>query len=48
MKKEELAKDRIPVRPETKHRLKLYAVLNRMKYDQAINHLLDKLEKKKK
>lgn len=45
--KKEIAHDRIPVTPETKHRLKIFAVMNRMKYDEAINKLLDKFEKKK-
>lgn len=45
--KKELAFDRIPVKPETKYRLKLYAVKNRMKYDEAINDLINKTEGKK-
>ena len=44
-KKKELANERIPVRPETHHRLKLFAVKNKLTRDAAILNLLDKAEK---
>jgi hypothetical protein len=47
-KEEELKKDRIPCCNKTKIRLKKFQVNNEFKnYDEAINYLLDKEEKKK-
>jgi len=48
MKDGEKKEDRIPCCNKTKMRLKKYQVNNEMKnYDEAINKLLDKVEKKK-
>ena len=46
MKKEDKKDDRIPCCPKTKQRLKKYYVTNEFKnYDNAVNYLLDKIEK---
>ena len=45
MKKKEIATSRIPVTPETQHRLKIFAVKKSLTFDKAINYLLDKIEK---
>jgi len=46
VQKKEIATSRLPVRPETQHRLKIYAVTKNLTFDKAINFLLDKEEKK--
>lgn len=46
MQKEDKKSDRIPVSTKTRMRLKKFYVLNNMKnYDEAINILLNKIEK---
>lgn len=44
--KKEIATSRLPVTPETQHRLKVFAVQRNMTFDKAINYLLDKVERK--
>lgn len=44
-KKIELAKERVPIKPDTHRRLKVYAANLRLTQDEAILDLLDKVEK---
>ena len=44
--KKEIATSRLPVTPETQHRLKVFAVQEKKTFDQAINYLLNKIHKK--
>ena len=45
VEKKEIAKSRLPVKPETQHRLKIFAVHKNLTFDKAINYLLDMIEK---
>ena len=47
-KKKEIATSRLPITPETRLRLKIFAVKRNLTFDKAINYLLDKIEGKKK
>ena len=44
--KKDNATSRIPVTPETQHRLKIFAVQKNLTFEKAIIYLLDKVEKK--
>jgi len=46
--KKEIATSRLPVRPDTQHRLKIFAAQKNITFDRAINYLLDKFEKNDK
>ena len=46
--KKEIATSRLPVTPETQHRLKIFAVQKNLTFDKAINYLLDKIKKNEK
>ena len=47
VEKKEIAVSRLPVTPETRLRLKVFAAQNGLTFDKAINFLLNKFEKKK-
>ncbi len=46
MKQKDNATGRIPVRPETQHRLKIFAATKNLTFDKAVEYLLDREERK--